>query len=515
MAIMTAEPLTRSAPETQAKKTRPLNTGALYLLYVIFACLAFWPTLREMTLTWLSSSTYHHCIIVAPLALWMATQIDPPPASPRPSILALPLLAVAALLWLAGRAAHVNLVEELAFVSLLIAGVFVLFGPAYARRWAFPLLFLFFMVPFGSAFLPALQETAARGATVLLNASGVSAGLDGVLLTTSVGPFEIADACSGLNFLLAAAMLAAVYSWMRFTSLKKAAAFFALAMVLALAANVVRIYVVILAETLTHARYNISTDHIIFGWAFYGVLVFLLLAIGQRFADKSFTLRKKNPEDVVSAPNSTPAKATIFGALILIGAAVAYDRLIVERPSQTPLPTALPFVSAPGWLLSAPPSDWRAALDHADRRLYAAYQSGQMRIFLATGYFTSNRPSGEIAGYATHAFERPKWRKLSAKKINLTAFGANRTFQVETVENLQGSQLDIITIYWLSDHIYGDPVALKIDEARWRLLGKKPSGGVFYIAAPGATPDIAIASFLKSAEPLAVWLARIDATVSN
>jgi hypothetical protein len=63
--------------------------------------------------------------------------------------------------------------------------------------------------------------------------------------------------------------------------------------------------------------------------------------------------------------------------------------------------------------------------------------------------------------------------------------------------------------------VFGDPRALKIAEARKRLFGGNPRGGVFFIAASGEGSNSAIAAFLKSAEPLDAWLARIDAKVSN
>ncbi len=196
-------------------------------VYVAVCVLALHPTALSMAQTWLSSSSYHHGVAVAPLALLMI--LSRPRIDPATGPLSLVAIAGAAALWLAGRAAGVALVEQFAFVTLLIAGAWAMFGSGAAKLWALPLLFLYFMVPFGEVLIPFLQALTANAVTGLLNLFGVSAVIDGTLIRTDAGLFEIAEACAGLNFLLAALMVACVYASQTLHRFKTRIAFIAIA----------------------------------------------------------------------------------------------------------------------------------------------------------------------------------------------------------------------------------------------------------------------------------------------
>ncbi|MGE0410340.1 MAG: exosortase/archaeosortase family protein, partial [Amphiplicatus sp.] len=185
----------------------------------------------------------------------------------------------------AGRMAKADIVEHFAFVSLLIAGVCLIFGARNARAFAFPLAFLYFMVPFGASALPALQETTTGLAATLLNLVGVNAGRAGFIITTAAGPFHIAPSCAGLNFLLASLMIASLFAETALSGWRARVGFVFAAAVLAIAANALRAAIVIGAATLLGGA--IAADHILFGLIFYAMLIAALIAAGGRLARAS------------------------------------------------------------------------------------------------------------------------------------------------------------------------------------------------------------------------------------
>ena len=485
-----------------------------FTVFALAACALLWPTLAGMAGTWIASSTYHHGVLVAPIALWMILQAGAPLFAPRPSFAFLPGVVAAALVWLAGRAAGVNLVAEIGFVSLLIAGAGVAFGAPSVRRWAFPLAFLYFMVPFGSALLPGLQSFAAHSVATLLTASGVETSVDGVLIATPTQRYLIAEACAGLNFLLAASMVAAIYSWMAFRGWRKVAAFFAFALVLALAANILRAYSVILFETWTGGELGIAENHILFGWAFYGVLLFALVLIGNRFADAP--IRRAAPVQV-NARAARGAGAVLI-AIAIVAATAGYARFVVERAPAFSLPTSLPLINVPGWRVVEPSPEWRASGARADRTLFARYQSEARSVDLAAAYFAYERPQAEIAGFASRAFGGRDWRRLGAHETVMVALGAPRTVRIDSLENAAGARLDAVTLYWLGGEIFTDPAALKLRLAAEKLQGRSRRGGALIVATAavdGTEAERVLRAFLQSVEPIDEWLARIDAKLSN
>lgn len=500
--------LTSDAPE------RGTSRGAkLYAAYALCACVFFWPTISVMAQTWIGSSAYHHGLLVAPISLWMITRSGALSFAFRPSAAALAGVLGASLVWLVGRAASVNLIEQFGFVSLLIAGAAVVLGLAQFRRLAFPLLFLYFMIPVGGVITPFLQKVTADSAVALLNLTGVKSSIDGLLITTSSGGFEIAEACAGLNFLLAALMVAAIYSWVALRSRRKIITFLVFAAALAIAANIARAYLVILAATLTEGKYSIGADHIVFGWVFYGILLFVLIAVGRRYADAD-KIQSAPPGPIATPGLSIRGASTITAALAIIMAATAYSLAVIEQPSPILAPTDLPDLNVEGWTVSTPFPGWSPSFEGADQTLHVSYRNDSSAVQLAVGYFAYDRRGSEIAGQSPAAND---WRRAGSRTIVTDAFGASRKIAVTTLEDPWGRRLDVATVYWLDDTIESDAPALKLRVAVERLMGDRSRGGVFYIAAPvraGGRSE-SLTPFLRSVEPLSAWLARIDAKPSN
>jgi len=274
---------------------------------------------------------------------------------------------------------------------------------------------------------------------------------------------------------------------------------------------------VILAATLSEGRIAIGADHFLFGWVFYGALLFVLIMIGRRFADPA-----KGPIErgTWAAPEGRPERAhrripaVVAASLALVLCGAAYGRFVIDRAPEAEAPSFLPLFNAPGWRALPPAEVWRAPLGHADRVVQALYQSGDLSVQINAAYFTHDRKGAEIAGYDTRSYDGHEWRRISRRKEPFLAFGAMRALDVDTIENETGARLDTITLYWLEDAILADPAALKIRQARARLLGRQKRGGAIVIAASSLPPEgglKAIRVFLLDVEPLDAWLARIDA----
>lgn len=484
--------------------------------------IAFFPTIRGLIQIWAASSSFHHGFLVLPIAVWLCWRLGP--AQTRAQIWPPAILAILAGLglWLIGRAAVVNYVEQVAFVSIVIACVALIFGPAYLRRWAFPLLFLYFMVPVGDGFLPFLQNIAASSVASLLNVSGIHATIDGVMIATTTGRFQIAEACAGLNFLIAAMMLAAIFAHLAFNSARKIIFFTLFAGGFALAANILRAYLVILAASLSSGRISVVSDHVFLGWVFYGALIFLLIMVGARFADK--TPRNDPPGEwttpvsVGDAHSRGRLPSALAAALTLMLCGAVYQRLVIDNTPTSPAPSFLPLLNAPGWRALPPSTDWRAPLGHADRVVQAVYQSGSHLVEVNAAYFTHERRGAEIAGYDTRSYDGEDWRRVTSSSAPFFAFGKFRRLNVETLENTAGARLRTITLYWLGDKVFVSPVALKIREAGARLFGRQMPGGVIIIAEPANADhkDLrAIDAFLGDVEPFDAWLDRVDMRLPN
>jgi exosortase len=99
---------------------------------------------------------------------------------------------------------------------------------------------MLFLVPFGDELIPALQTVTARIVMVLLHLAGIPATLDGVFITVPAGYFKVAEACSGVKFLIAMIAYGVLVCQVCFRSWPRRVAFMALSLVVPILANGVR-----------------------------------------------------------------------------------------------------------------------------------------------------------------------------------------------------------------------------------------------------------------------------------
>jgi len=220
---LTTEVGTRSEVDrAEAAKAAPERRRA----YAATACLVvaavavFGPILYYMVLHWANQPDYSHGFLVAPLALYFAwerrAQLRRAPVAPSwwgvlPLALGTTALAI-------GRLGVELMAMRTAFVLTVIGLVLLLLGRAVFRVLAFPLLFLFLMVPLPQSLVNVvafpLQLVAADFAVESLHLLGIPALREGNIIHLARSqPLFVAEACSGLRSLMALGTLAVVFAY--------------------------------------------------------------------------------------------------------------------------------------------------------------------------------------------------------------------------------------------------------------------------------------------------------------
>lgn len=261
--------------------------GAAFSAAVLALFAILHPEAADMVRQWTWSSSYHHGWLAAPVALYLLFEAKGWRATPfRADVYGVGIVLAALALAFAGRAAEAAIVGHVSVVVGLIGAAVLTLGRVYVRRSAFAFGFLVFMVPFGESLIPALQGAAAFAVAGLLTLSGVDTLRDGVILTTAAGRFEMAESCAGLRFLLAGLMVAALAAHLAFRDWRRQALFVAAAIVLAVAANWLRAYLIVLTATVTQMRFGTGPEHVAFGWILYVGLTLALLLAARRLSDR-------------------------------------------------------------------------------------------------------------------------------------------------------------------------------------------------------------------------------------
>ena len=262
--------------------------GRLALVWVAVIALT-WPNWSEMAHQWWDVSTYNHILLVPPILAWLVRERWPELVrlAPRAWWPGLALLAGGALAWLTGSALSINTASQLGAVGLLQASVVLILGPRVAAGLLFPLAYMLFLVPFGDELVPALQAITADMAVALTHASGVPATIDGVFIDTPAGLFEVAEACSGVKFLVAMIALGTLVAHLCFASWKRRALFMGAAVIVPVLANGVRAWGTIYIAQSQGVEFAAGFDHIVYGWIFFALVMIAVLGAAWRFFDRS------------------------------------------------------------------------------------------------------------------------------------------------------------------------------------------------------------------------------------
>jgi exosortase A len=234
---------------------------------------------------WMSSTAYNHCFLVLPIAAYLAwdrrallADVSVRPA-PWLALAGLPL----ALAWLAAE--RVGIMEgrqlvAMCFVELLFL---VVLGWPVWRRLSAPLLYLFFLVPFGAFTTPLLQSLTARFTTTGLDLLGIPNFSDGLTIEIPAGAFYVAEACAGLRFLIASVAFGTLYACVMYRSLSRRIAFIAASIVVPIVANGFRALGIVALGQILGSAEAAAADHVLYGWLFFSIVIFLLTLIGLPF----------------------------------------------------------------------------------------------------------------------------------------------------------------------------------------------------------------------------------------
>jgi exosortase A len=403
-------------PELAARSDRPSWrdiaspwAGSLVAVSAVWLALiaAFHGTWGEMAAQWWSSSTYSHILLVPAILAWLvhvrAKQLAR--LTPRAWWPGLLPFALSLLLWLIGSVSGLSIAAHAGAVAMLAASAIVLLGPKVSAALTFPIAYMAFLIPFGDELVPTMQMVTAKLTVALVGLTGIPAAVDGVFIDTPAGLFEVAEACSGVKFLIAMAAFGVLVANVCFRSLSRRAAFLFLALALPILANGLRAWGTIFVAQYVGAERATGFDHIVYGWIFFALVIVAVLAMSWRFFDR----RPDDPMIDAEAIERAPLFSRFEALWVPKGAAVGLLALFVLGVAtwanaatglSAPPPRRLVAPSVSGWSVVdyRPRAPWTPRASGADATMLARYRSAagaEVDVFMA---YYSTQDEGREAG---------------------------------------------------------------------------------------------------------------------
>ena len=209
---MTTEPGVPS--DAERMKMVYVTCGAIVVLFGIY-----FPILSNMVHHWTVVEDYQHGFIIAPLALFFAYERrwDLEDAQINGSWLGLIPLVIGLTSLSIGRLGTELMTMRGGFLFTLIGLVLLLLGRKVFKILAFPLFFLFLMVPLPQSLVNTvafpMQLVAAKFAVMSLQELGIPALVEGNIIHLAHTELFVHEACSGLRSLMALVTLGVVFAY--------------------------------------------------------------------------------------------------------------------------------------------------------------------------------------------------------------------------------------------------------------------------------------------------------------
>ena len=256
---------------------------ALIALALLAPFLLYLGTVRSIVSIWNSSETFAHGYVILPISLWLMWRkrenFSLYPPQPWPPALA--LLGLLGAGWLAAQLGEVQVVSQYTFVAMFPVAALALFGPRLAGSLTFPLLFLLFAVPFGEIFVAPLIQFTADFTVWAVRATGIPVLRSGTRFELPTGNWSVVEACSGVRYLISSITLGCLYAYLTYRSTLRRALFIGLSVIVPIIANGLRAYMIVMIGHLSGMALATGVDHIIYGWLFFGLVMFVMFWIGS------------------------------------------------------------------------------------------------------------------------------------------------------------------------------------------------------------------------------------------
>lgn len=293
---------------------------------------------------WIDSTAYNHCFLVIPIVGYLIWErrgdLSGLAAAPAPlaALLGIPL----ALMWLMSERLGIMEGRQIAVVGFVEVLFLAVFG--WRLWWALsgPLLYLFFLVPFGEFLVPRLQDVTTIFIRHGLEFLQIPAYIDGYTIEIPAGVFYVAEACAGLRFLIASIAFGCLYALMMYRSPGRRAAFMIVSIVIPVIANGFRaLGIVVLGNVLGSAQ-AAATDHVLYGWVFFSLVILLLIALGLPFRQDQMQAQRREPAGNLDVSQFRGGVLAAVAALVVAGVspavAVGLDRAVLADAGVAPKP---------------------------------------------------------------------------------------------------------------------------------------------------------------------------------
>ena len=418
-------------------------------IYCFIILAAFHQTAWSMVAIWYRSETFVHGFLIVPIVIWLILGKKEELSELQPAFEPRALFALVAMgsLWLLGYLVDAAVVQQFAFIGLLVAGLWSILGSLTVWAIAFPLGYLFLAVPVGEGLIPPLMEFTADFTVGLLQITGIPVFREGLFFTLPSGSWSVVEGCSGVRYLIASFTLGCLYAYLNYRSPFKRLAFMGASLIVPIIANGLRAFMIVMIGHFSNMKLATGVDHLVYGWVFFGLVMLLLFSIGSIWRDPD-PVAAPNQDDSKEPPLSAYNANKSLGLTLVVVLFWPLSAYLIEH--QPAVVAAVPFEAPsapPGWKAIDDAWKWAPVVHGPDAEIHQFYQNEKYTVSIYAGQFLSQNQGKElINSQNVFVVQKSKyWRITARDKVEVA-------LQEQMVEvdraTIKGSGPELLTLRW-------------------------------------------------------------------
>lgn len=368
---------------------------------ILLIPMMFFEAMRSMIDVWIINETFTHGFLIFPISLWLLwkkrDQLQALETKPEPRliIVILPIL----LLWFISHTVDIQIIQQLCMMSLIPAFIWLILGRKVLSFILFPLFFLYFAIPLGQGLIPPMMELTANFVVYLVKLFGIPIYQEGLYFLMPTGSWNVVEECSGVRYLIASVALGTIYAYISYESNLKRIVFIIFAILIPILANGLRAFGIVMIGHFSGMKLATGVDHLVYGWLFFGIVIFLMFYIGSYWWDpvgsKNATL--KNMPQKLQLADSNKIKIFAFASIVCILLIKLFAYKVTHKQIDIPdnLQLSLPENLLDWQLDPRHSANWAPELSSPDAILTSTYRSGNDSVQLDIGYYAYQRQNAE------------------------------------------------------------------------------------------------------------------------
>jgi EpsI family protein len=487
-----------SSPLSDRISNLSLRSSPALWVSALAVAICYWDVMYMLANQWWSNSMYTHGFLIPIIAGYVcwATR-GKLPATCQPSFAwGVPVLLSGLLLLTIGRAGNLGALQELSLLPVMFGVVLLIGGRSLARALALPILYLLLMIPVWDVFTDRLHEPfqffSASFGTALLRVVGIPVYRDGTLIYLPNQTLEVAQVCSGVNYLVAIAAVGIPLAYLSRSTVTRRITLVLFGVIVAVIANGVRVALIGFTAYHGFVTGDLHGPGHVFHGMFVAVAGYLALFLGAPHIVGTSLAGQETPDSRASEARLAMGPASRRGmtvALALILMTVTVQHVVAASPPPRELKADVIPLEMHGWKATAGRLEESAVRAvGADEEVLRSYElPGTGRVHLYVGYYRSQHQGKELIGESA--------AKLHAAAMEIDiALASGERARVAELRPEANSSRHVLFWYDLNGHVTADVTDVRLMTIREVILHRRSNAAIVVVTlepAPGESSIVA------------------------